>query len=131
MNSELNLRLTRVARELWAIQIALVEAAGTPEASESDKNGLYPGVDNDSLQDMKGAVDHMRHLLWTHLEEAKKKTGGNLADVVFEYRIRRVIEMTRLVHSDLRGQKRSLTPELHKMADELRLLIDELLSPAS
>jgi len=131
MNSDLNLRLTRLAQELWAIQIALIEAAGTPKASESDKNCLYPGVDSDSLQDVKAAVDHMRHLLWMHLEEAKKQTGGNLDDVVLEYRIRRVLEMTRLVHSDLRRQKRSLTPELRKMADELRLLIDELLSPAS
>jgi len=37
----------------------------------------------------------MRHLLWMHLEEAKKKTGANLDDIIFEYRIRRVLEMTR------------------------------------
>jgi len=132
MNSELNLRLARFAKELWAIQYALIEAAGisTPNASESDKNFVYPGVDNDSLQDVKGGVDHMRHLLWVHLEEAKKRTGGNLDDIILEYRIRRILEMTGSVHSDLRRQKRSLTPELRKMADELRSLIDELISPA-
>lgn len=129
MNSELNLRLTRLAKELWAIQYALIEAAGTPNASESGR--IYPGVDNDSLQDVKAGVDQMRHLLWVHLEEAKKRTGGNLDDIVLEYRIRRILEMTGLVHSDLQRQKRVLTPELRKMADKLRLLIDELISPAS
>ena len=55
MDSNLNLSLTRLSQELWAIQIALIEAVGTPRAPESGANCLYPGVDNDSVQDVKAA----------------------------------------------------------------------------
>ena len=72
----------------------------------------------------------MRHLLWVHLEEARKKRGFDLEEVIFEYRVRRVVEIVRLIQSDIQRQKRSPTPELLKMAEDLRSTVGELLSLA-
>ena len=51
-------------------------------------------VDANMANELKVAVDHMRHLLWSYLE-ATEAEGENVAERLQNVRMRRVTEMLR------------------------------------
>jgi hypothetical protein len=87
-------RIRRVTDDLRALQEQLDVAAHQARA-QRDKV-LDELVDGDLLNDLKSAVDNVRHFLWAYIE-ATTQNPDELKNAIQGYRMQRVTEMLRVL----------------------------------
>lgn len=112
--SELSVRIRRVTEDLEAIQSQLDGAA---QGAASERDSILRELANTTmLQDLKTAVDHMRHLLWSYIEAATKK-GVDVQETLQTVRMQRVTEMLRILEPTVAETKTSHAPEAESFFD--------------
>ena len=83
---DIQARLSRVSTELVELEKLLKQIA-------RDNGGQsVPICDQESLNDLHGAVDRVRHLLWPYVEAAARRARG-LDEALQTYRMQRVTAM--------------------------------------
>ena len=113
---ELTDRIRRVTTDLQLIQDQLSRAAqpGAPHAvREVVLSELSEGQ---TLPELKAAVDHMRHLLWSYLE-ASPKSGDQVPMTLQAVRIQRVTEMLKVLQPTIEEVNAMRTPETKSFFD--------------
>ncbi|MBI2679064.1 MAG: hypothetical protein HYX28_09810 [Candidatus Koribacter versatilis] len=94
--SDITTRVRRVTADLEVLQREL-DAASHPGAERSAiVDELVAG---DLLNDLKNAVDNVRHFLWAYIE-ATTQNPEDLKNAMQGYRMQRVTEMLRVMRSD-------------------------------
>jgi len=117
---DLNLQMRRISSELWTLQQELVrQAAGSGQGKQS-ASSLVSSLDFDAASDLKGALDHMRHLVWSFIDEMKSRTGASSDDLLLSYRARRATEMLRMLRPAVLNPNPPATPEVNLLFEEIR-----------
>jgi hypothetical protein len=101
--SELSTLVRRVTQDLHDIQNTLTQAAQPDARSDFRDEVMHELVQANMANELKVAVDHMRHLLWSYLEAAETQ-GANVAERLQSVRMRRVTEMLRTLQPTV-GEK--------------------------
>jgi predicted RecB family endonuclease len=112
-------RIRRVTDDLRILQEQLDLAAHQAQA-QRDKV-LDELVDGDLMNDLKSAVDNVRHFLWAYIE-ATTQNPDDLKSAIQGYRMQRVTEMLRVL-------REHESPEMHNIP-EARSFFEEINSIA-
>lgn len=107
-------RIRRVTDDLRVLQTELDLAAHQVQA-QRDKV-LDELVDGDLLNDLKSAVDNVRHFLWAYIE-ATTQNPADLKSAIQGYRMQRVTEMLRVLRDD--APDMTSIPEAHSFFEEI------------
>lgn len=107
-------RIRRVTEDLRVVQDELNEAAHQAQA-QRDKV-LDELVGGELLNDLKSAVDNVRHFLWAYIE-ATTQNPEDLKSAIQGYRMQRVTEMLRVLRDDTPDM--SAIPEAHSFFEEI------------
>ncbi len=108
-------RIRRVTDDLRALQEQL-DVAAHQAAAQRDKV-LDELVDGDLLNDLKSAVDNVRHFLWAYIE-ATTQNPEDLKSAIQGYRMQRVTEMLRVL-------REHESPDMHNIP-EARSFFEEI-----
>ena len=105
-------KVERVARELDEIRDQL---------HQPDTVGRTP-LDLELLNQFKGSVDHMRHVLWDYIEAMSVPGGSDKDETLHQYRMKRATEMLRMLreHGPFgsgSAQESSFLKEVQAIAD--------------
>ena len=96
--SDITNRIRRVTEDLQALQVELDEA--TRKAETAQRHAVVDElVEGDLLDDLKNAVDNVRHFLWSYIE-ATTENPADLRSAMQGYRMQRVTEMLRLLKDE-------------------------------
>lgn len=123
--SELTTRIRRVTEDLQAIQAELV-AATRPEAPDGERERILRELaGSDLLHEFKSGVDHMRHLLWSYIESARK--DENIQRTLERVRMKRVTEMLNILEPDVAERKMNASPEADSFFDVIQKIANKAL----
>ncbi|MDP9267807.1 MAG: hypothetical protein M3P27_05710 [Acidobacteriota bacterium] len=95
--SDITARILRVTEDLQVLQTELDEA--TRKASTQRQAVVDELVEGDLLDDLKHAVDNVRHFLWAYIE-ATSENPADLRTTMQGYRMQRVTEMLRMLKEE-------------------------------
>jgi hypothetical protein len=123
--SELSTLIRRVTDDLHHIQSTLVEAAHPDSAGEFREKVMQELVDVNIVDELKSAVDHMRHLLWSYID-ASAEPGSNVSESLQKIRMQRVTEMLRVLQPSVEERSVVQTP----VAESFFQLIHEIANSA-
>ncbi len=123
--SELSTLIRRVTEDLHHIQSTLVEAARPDSAGEFREQVMQELVDVNIVDELKSAVDHMRHLLWSYIE-ASSDPDTNVSQSLQKIRMQRVTEMLRVLQPSV--EERSVAQT--QVAESFFQLIHEIANSA-
>ena len=112
---ELNVRIRRVTDDLQAIETELNAAAQADAPPRRREEIMRQLADTAMLNAFKGAVDHMRHLLWSYIEASSKK-DKDVAQTLQAVRMQRVTEMLKILAPTVDEDAKS-TPEGESFLD--------------
>jgi hypothetical protein len=122
---DLTTRIRRVTEDLQAIQVELNAAAkGNAPAPERDRI-MRELASSDLLHEFKGALDHMRHLLWSYIESAQK--DENIERTLERVRMKRVTEMLRILEPDVAERTMDTTPEVDSFFEAVQKIASKAL----
>lgn len=96
--SELSILIRRVTNDLHNLQNTLGEAARPDAAGAYRERVLQELVDANMVDELKSAVDHMRHLLWSYIE-VSSNPDSTVSEKLQRVRMQRVTEMLRGLQS--------------------------------
>ena len=122
--ADLTTRIRRVTEDLQAIQNELNTGATTHTAAERDRI-MRELATSDLLHEFKGAVDHMRHLLWSYIESAQK--DEDVQRTLERVRMRRVTEMLKVLEPDVDERTMDSTPETDSFFDAVQKIANKAL----
>jgi hypothetical protein len=122
---DLTTRIRRVTEDLQAIQLELNSAAKVSNLSSERDRILRELASSDLLHEFKGAVDHMRHLLWSYIESAQK--DENIERTLERVRMKRVTEMLHILEPDVSERKIDSTPEIDSFFDAVQKIANKAL----
>jgi molecular chaperone GrpE (heat shock protein) len=111
--SDITARIRRVTEDLQALQAELDEA--TRKASAQRHAAVDELVEGDLLDDLKNAVDNVRHFLWSYIE-ATTENPADLRSAMQGYRMQRVTEMLRLLKAE---PQLAQSQQAHSFLEEL------------
>ena len=111
---EITERIARVTDELRIIQTQLDTAARNATEQQAVVDKLIAG---DLLNDLKSAVDNMRHFLWAYIE-ATAEGPEELKNAIQGYRMQRVTEMLRLLRASETEELKAV-PFAHSFFEEI------------
>jgi hypothetical protein len=94
--SDITTRVKRVTEDLAVLQRELDAASHPGPERSAVVDELVAG---DLLNDLKNAVDNVRHFLWAYIE-ATTQNPEDLKTAMQGYRMQRVTEMLRVMRSD-------------------------------
>ena len=92
--------MVRATGDLRFIQVLLEDAARTDSDPAQRKQILEQLAGSSCLEELKTAVDNMRHLLWSYVE-AQSGHKSDVAQALQTVRIKRVTEMLRTLQPDV------------------------------
>lgn len=119
-------RIRRATEDLLTIQSEL-DAAASPRTLPSERKRIMEELSDPRLTaDLKHAVDHMRHLLWSYMESTSKQRQQDVAQTLQTVRMQRVTEMLRNLEPAVEGQAAS-TPEATTFFDEIHKIANRAL----
>jgi hypothetical protein len=110
---------------LQAIQLELNAAAKNNAPAPQRDRMLRELASSDLLHEFKGAVDHMRHLLWSYIESAQK--DENIERTLERVRMRRVTEMLQILAPDVNERRMDSTPEIDSFFDAVQKIANKAL----
>jgi hypothetical protein len=122
---DLTTRIRRVTEDLQAIQLELNSAAKDNAPAPQRDRMLRELASSDLLHEFKGAVDHMRHLLWSYIESAQK--DENIERTLERVRMRRVTEMLQILAPDVNERRMDSTPEIDSFFDAVQKIANKAL----
>jgi hypothetical protein len=123
--ADLTTRIRRVTEDLQAIQSELNTAAHSHAAAQERERVMRELAATDLLHEFKGAVDHMRHLLWSYIESAQK--SEDVQRTLERVRMRRVTEMLKVLEPDVDERKMDATPEMDSFFDAVQKIASKAL----
>jgi hypothetical protein len=103
MANDLDLRMRRVAEELWAIGSELLKLDPPQVAATGVQNS--DDVGSEACHELQAAVDQFRHLIWTKIEEASAASALGTEEALLALRLRRSAEMLRLAGTALKDPR--------------------------
>jgi hypothetical protein len=118
---ELSLRIRRVTDDLQVIQSELSHAAEHGASPEERERVMREIDDLKMLNDLKAAVDHMRHLLWSYIEASSKK-GADVERTLQAVRMQRVTEMLKILAPTVDEEQPMQAPEAQSFLDMVQLI---------
>jgi hypothetical protein len=103
MSNNLDLRMRRVAEELWAIGSELLKQ----DPQQAKAAGVHHSDDtgSEACHELQAAVDQFRHLIWTKIEEASAASALGTEEALLALRLRRSAEMLRLAGTALKDPR--------------------------
>jgi hypothetical protein len=107
-------RIEHVTDELRIIHSRLDEATRNAADRQIMIDKLLAG---ELLNDLKSAVDNMRHFLWSYIE-ATAQGPDELKNAIQGYRMQRVTEMLRVLRES-EAQELSAVPQAHSFFEEI------------
>src|SRR5262245_52796549 len=120
--SELKALIHRATEDLLNIQNTLNEAA-QPDTAGEYREHIMEELANVNMDELKAAVDHMRHVLWSYVEVSAGE-GTNVAQALQDIRMQRTTEMLRMLSPRVQDATQVRTPEtatifelIHQIAD--------------
>lgn len=122
---DLTTRIRRVTEDLQAIQLELDAAAKDNAHTPERDRMLRELASSDLLHEFKGAVDHMRHLLWSYIESAQK--DENIERTLERVRMRRVTEMLQILAPDVNERRMDAAPEIDSFFDAVQKIASKAL----
>lgn len=120
MSEELDLRMRRVAEELWAIGSELLKQ--TPKPLTTDDIPNVGDVGSEAWHELQAAVDQFRHLMWTKIEEANAPSPAGTEEALLALRLRRSAEMLRLAGAAL-NDPRFATDRVLSLVGEIQQVV--------
>jgi hypothetical protein len=123
--SDLTTRIRRVTEDLQAIQNELVHAT-RPQADDGERERILRELaGSDMLHEFKSSVDHMRHMLWSYIESARK--DENIKRTLERVRMKRVTEMLEILEPDIIERRMNDAPEAESFFDAIQKIAGKAL----
>ncbi|MBI2681886.1 MAG: hypothetical protein HYX26_01470 [Acidobacteriales bacterium] len=102
--------MVRVTGDLRFIHVLLEDAARTDSDPTHRKQILEQLAGSSCLEELKAAVDNMRHLLWSYVE-AQSGRQTDISRALQSVRMKRVTEMLKTLQPDVQQSRLAPTPE--------------------
>ena len=118
--SELTERIRRVTEDLQVIQSTLSDAAAPGAPAEARERIMQELLDMSMIAELKAAVDHMRHLLWSYIEASSNKNPHMVTRTLQAVRMQRVTEMLKILQPGVQEARESATPEAQGFFDAIQ-----------
>jgi hypothetical protein len=126
--SELTSRIRRVTEDLRAIQDELGSAAMSTPGSAERERVMAEMMDLELVHELKSAVDHMRHLLWSYIEAASQSDRGeNVSQTLRTVRMQRVTEMLKILQPSVRESEIASEPEAESFFEVIQSIANSAL----
>ena len=118
--SELTDRILRVTEDLQVIQETLSAAAAPGAPPEVRERIMEDLLDKNMITELKAAVDHMRHLLWSYIEASSNKNPHMVTRTLQAVRMQRVTEMLKILQPGVAEARESAMPEAQSFFDAIQ-----------
>lgn len=118
--SELTERIRRVTQDLQVIQETLSDAAASGTPPEARERIMEELLDMSMITELKAAVDHMRHLLWSYIEASSNKNPHMVTRTLQAVRMQRVTEMLKILQPGVEEARESKLPEAKGFFDAIQ-----------